>query len=789
MNISSFSPSHTDLTLLEKGLSFIPTRKSLPLSNILNNQNRLIRSLKLNYYFKHKKDNSTVSTNTITNPTNRNNIIENNINNILDDKTETNKHNKSLARQFTEIKTWTPSNHQLCHEILKLTDNIKFTTATVLENFTKNPQSNLMHLNSSKYDSIKLNEVDNLTKNERESLFNLRKNQNLIIKPADKGGATVLMDKTNYIVEAQKQLNDAKYYTKLLNPIYTKNVPKIRIILTDMLNQNFINREQYNYLIGPEIINNRTFYLLPKIHKKPETWPQPGRMPPGRPIVSDVGSETYRISEYIDYYLNPLACKHETYIKNTYEFVNKIKDFAVTNDYLLVTGDIESLYTNMNLDRSLNCVKELFNKYKDPTRPDKQLLDLLEISLKYNDFEFNGEFYLQTMGCAMGKRFAPALANIYLLDFDSKAKNDFKIKPILFFRFLDDVYFLWPGGVDSLMEYENFLNSLIPDIRIKLEYSTVEVPFLDTIIYKNNNKLQTRTYFKPTDTHQLLHTKSFHAKHTFQGLLKSQLIRFKRLSSTLFDYNTTCKTLFAVLTQRGYTLSTMRQMQYDIWFNYENKENVNNDKIDFIPIITDYCKIGLQLANEYKKLCRNDQHFNNVRFITAYKNDKNLKQLLTRSKMQNITHKEGAGFVSCGQAHCFTCRFHANDSTHFYNIQNNTQIKIENTIYCKSSNIIYLISCTKCNVQYIGETARTLRERMNDHRSAINKRKNTPIGLHFNTPGHSYLNMRVVPIELINNKTNPTNARKIREKYWQYRLKTLHPIGLNNLNEEHNYTS
>jgi len=86
--------------------------------------------------------------------------------------------------------------------------------------------------------------------------------------------------------------------------------------------------------------------------------------------------------------------------------------------------------------------------------------------MKYNDFEFNDKHYLQIMGTAMGKRFAPALANLYLLDFDKAAKNDFKIKPLLFFRYLDDIFFLWPGDVASLKEYESFLRSTIPDIKI-----------------------------------------------------------------------------------------------------------------------------------------------------------------------------------------------------------------------------------------------------------------------------------------------------------------------------------
>lgn len=139
----------------------------------------------------------------------------------------------------------------------------------------------------------------------------------------------------------------------------------------------------------------------------------------------------------------------------------------------------------MNINRSLECVKNIFQQNPIAGRPDSHIINFLEIAMRGNDFEFNGNFYLQIMGKAMGKRFAPALANLYLLNLDEKAKNWFRIKPSLFFRFLDDIFFLWPGDVKSLKEYENFLNSLITDIKVTLEYrpNTKEINFLDSILY------------------------------------------------------------------------------------------------------------------------------------------------------------------------------------------------------------------------------------------------------------------------------------------------------------------
>ena len=96
----------------------------------------------------------------------------------------------------------------------------------------------------------------------------------------------------------------------------------------------------------------------------------------------------------------------------------------------------------------------------------------------------------------MGKRFAPGLANLYLRKFDQAAQHDFRINPLLFFRFLDDIFFIWPGDEESLLEYGKFINNLIPDIKVTLEYNMNEINFLDTTIYKLNNTLQKKVWVR-----------------------------------------------------------------------------------------------------------------------------------------------------------------------------------------------------------------------------------------------------------------------------------------------------
>ena len=141
---------------------------------------------------------------------------------------------------------------------------------------------------------------DNLDREERTAIKTLKQNKDIIIKPADKGAAIVVMDKTNYVGEAERQLANQVHYKRLEEPVFPKSIPKINEIFESLANRRFIDAGQLSYLKCPEDPAPRRMYLLPKIHKDRKVWPGEGKVPPGRPIIADCGSESYASAEYID---------------------------------------------------------------------------------------------------------------------------------------------------------------------------------------------------------------------------------------------------------------------------------------------------------------------------------------------------------------------------------------------------------------------------------------------------------------------------------------------------------
>ena len=766
MNLSALTIDNNTTQLLDKGLTFIPTFRVMQRTPIISDLNYISRRIKLYDYYLDKEESNNKST---------------------------------FEKLFINKSSWTPSwqsiSTQTKHTLIQIKTQLEKTLNPIT--IIRNDKKLIKHFIYK----------DNLTKGEKTALRLLKQEKSIIIKQADKGGAVVIMDKQLYLKEAHRQLNDNKYYLQLPTLIQTETATIINSILEKCRQNNFISDKQFTYLSPMNrSFTPRYFYLLPKVHKPRRTWPH-HRMPAGRPIVSDTNSESNRICEYIDYFLQPLANKHLSYIKDTYHFVEKIRNQEIPNNSFIVTADVTSLYTNMNLDRIISTIKQEFNNNPNPKRPDDLILELLETTLRRNDFEFNGKFFLQTCGIAMGRRYAPSAANIYMKSFDSDAMT-YHIKPLLYSRFLDDIFFIWTESLEKLHDFETYLNGLIPGIQITLKANSQINEFLDTYVYKavENNKtyLRTKVFFKSTDTHQLLHRHSFHPKHTFQGIIRSQHIRFKRISSSFEDYKEASDILHKVLKTRGYSASFLRKIRREIWRSYDCAKTTMTDEKkseNIIPIITLYDNINSNLNRLWKTTIANNDLFDGVRLISAYKRHKNLRDHLIRGRLSSHNSPDDGpldeliaaldkmpstvtpsglnnGTTRCTRTTCKTCSLMP-ETKQFLSYTTGQLFTIHQPLNCQSTNIIYLITCNLCKKQYVGETGRSLANRTTDHISCIKTYKSTPIGLHFNLPNHAWRNLSILPIEQLDD-TRITH-RRMRETHWQKTLKTAYPFGLNNL--------
>ena len=160
----------------------------------------------------------------------------------------------------------------------------------------------------------------NITELEQKALRDLLKTTNIIIKPADKGGKIVIWDRADYLREANRQLDESKYYQVVeYNPLQ-KLIMDISTFLSFLKSQLLIDNEIFLFL-NP-LNNSRTplFYMLPKIHEEGTT---------GRPIISGCGSPTANLSIFIDYYLKPIVQTIPSFIKDTTHFLGVLREKAL----------------------------------------------------------------------------------------------------------------------------------------------------------------------------------------------------------------------------------------------------------------------------------------------------------------------------------------------------------------------------------------------------------------------------------------------------------------------------
>ena len=96
-----------------------------------------------------------------------------------------------------------------------------------------------------------------------------------------------------------------------------------------------------------------------------------------------------------------------------------------------------------------------------------------------------------------------------------------------------------------------------------------------------------------------------------------------------------------------------------------------------------------------------------------------------------------------------------------------------------------MVKCNGCNLQYIGETKRRLKDRFNEQRRAVDKTiksKPTTVSEHFlSHTNHSHTDIQLISLEKIH--SSRYSVRKVRESHLIDKAMTFEPHGLNRLDE------
>ncbi|XP_056411823.1 uncharacterized protein LOC130355563 isoform X1 [Hyla sarda] len=314
----------------------------------------------------------------------------------------------------------------------------------------------------------------NLTREEQQAINDLKNNKDFLIKEADKGGNVVLWPLDKYICEALRQLNDRNYYQQLPSDPTDYFQRRFTHILDSALEYGVISKKELEYLQVKEP-RIATFYMLPKVHKNREN-------PPGRPIISGIGSLCERATTYIDFSLQPLVTALPSYLRDSLHLMQMIKDIQIPKGTLLVTCDVESLYSNIGHQDGICAITYyLEQQVNRDIQFDSFLITLLDFVLHHNFFTFDNKFFLQISGTAMGARCAPSYANLFMGWWEGTHvyPSPYFHHVLKWFRFIDDILFLWTGTQEECLEFISFLNQNNVNVRLTHTISPWAVEFLD----------------------------------------------------------------------------------------------------------------------------------------------------------------------------------------------------------------------------------------------------------------------------------------------------------------------
>ncbi len=365
----------------------------------------------------------------------------------------------------------------------------------------------------------------NLSPEQLHALRTLKKDNSRVILPADKGSMTVVIDREDYVRLENDLLNDEGTY----RPLELDPTPEISAELVDKFRKinrsGKIDKEEYKKLYQSSG-SVPLFYGLPKIHKDPVRL---------RPITSCIDSVDESLAKHLTSILQPLC--HEP-LKNSMQFVKKIRNLHLEPLDRLVSFDVVSLFTSIPLDFACEIIGERL--YSDATLANRTslspdtVLDLLKFCLKNSVFRNgSGKYFLQLEGTAMGKSFSPVVAEIVLQHLENLIFRAEICKPKFWTRYVDDVFAIWNHGEEKIPEFLAYLNELIPGIKFTVELEkNGALPFLDVLVQRKETEFETSIYRKATHSGRYLNNASCHLPSQKLSAISSIAFRARQICSS-----------------------------------------------------------------------------------------------------------------------------------------------------------------------------------------------------------------------------------------------------------------
>ena len=174
------------------------------------------------------------------------------------------------------------------------------------------------------------------------------------------------------------------------------------------------------------------------------------------------------------------------HVHNTRDFIDHIKDVRLRQGECIISYDVTALFTSVPIQPVLNIIQQRLATDQDlqnrTSMTIKHIINLLEFCLNSTSFVFQGQYYQQMEGAAMGSPLSPIVANIFMEHSEKEAMETAPHPPSLRKRFVDDTFVILESQHKD--EFFHHINSLDANIKFTVETTKADgsIPFLDILI-------------------------------------------------------------------------------------------------------------------------------------------------------------------------------------------------------------------------------------------------------------------------------------------------------------------
>ncbi|CAF3242503.1 unnamed protein product [Rotaria socialis] len=226
-----------------------------------------------------------------------------------------------------------------------------------------------------------------------------------------------------------------------------------------------------------------------------------------------------------------------TAVTSGFDLVKQLQEWSKNNfkqNTIFCTIDVTDLYTMVPQIEGVLSLRKMLNELKLKQVGKLKIETIIRLSrfvMTNNYFSYNGQFYHQVRGGAMGSPLTLTISNCYMYFFERQIVNQIRNSGGLYFRYIDDIFITINWPVRHLLKQVDRWNKFDENINLSANIGST-VNFLDLNIENQDGQLYTTVFQKPSHEPNYLPFNSIHPLHMKKNIPFAMLLRAIRYCST-----------------------------------------------------------------------------------------------------------------------------------------------------------------------------------------------------------------------------------------------------------------